>query len=125
MTPQEEALNGQVCNLDVIKDLQAKDDEIIEDLEGLKDGQEDINSRLDKGAVRMDGIEDELKKLSDTVKDGLNNVITEIRDHKITELTTELKIKKAEGSTLKTGLILIAVTTVVSIIGYLAVKAFG
>ena len=65
LTPQQEALNGQVCELPVIKNLQAKDDEIIEDLEGLKEGQDGLNKRLDKGTERMNGIEGKVQNLSD------------------------------------------------------------
>ena len=125
MTPQEEALNGQVCNLDVIKDLQAKDDEIIEDLEGLKDGQEDINSRLDKGAVRMDGIEDELKDLKGELISGLKNVISEVRDQKLSELKNELKDRKSSDHSLKNDIIKIGIVTVIGALGYLFIKAYG
>jgi len=122
LTPQQEQLNNQICELPVIKDLQENDKTFYQELEKFEKLVED---RFDKGSERMDGIEDELKKLSDTIRNGLSDVITEIRDHKITDLTSELKIRKAEGSTLKTGLILLSVASALSAIGYLILKAFG
>lgn len=125
MTPQQEALNGQVCELDVIKELKEKDAEIIEDLEGLKTGQENIEKRLDKGAERMDGIEDELKDLKGALINGLKDVIAEVRDQKLSELKTELKDRKSSDSNLKNDLIKIGVVTILGAIGYLFIKAYG
>ena len=125
MTPQQEALNGQVCELDVIKELKEKDAEIIEDLEGLKTGQENIEKRLDKGAERMDGIEDELRDLKGALINGLKDVIAEVRDQKLSELKTELKDRKSSDSTLKNDLIKIGVVTILGAIGYLFIKAYG
>ena len=122
LNPQQQQLNSQICELPVIKDLQENDQHLYNEIERFE---KIVSEKFDKGSERMDGIEDELKKLSDTVRKGLSDVITEIRDHKISELTTELKIRKAEGSTVKTGLILIAATSVVSVIGYLLVKVYG
>jgi len=125
MTPQQEALNGQVCELPVIKDLQAKDEEIINDLEGLKEGQQNIEMRLDKGAERMDGIEGELKDLKTELIHGLKNVISEVRDQKLAELKNELKDRKTSDSSLKNDIIKIVVVTVIGALGYLFIKAYG
>jgi len=122
LTPQQEQLTNQLSDLPVIKDLQENDKLFYAELEKFE---VIVESKFDKGSERMDGIEDELKKLSDTIRNGLSDVITEIRDHKITELTTELKIRQAEGSTLKTGLILIGATSVLSVLGYLLIKIYG
>jgi predicted nuclease with TOPRIM domain len=125
MTPQEEALNNQICVLPVITDLQAKDEEIIKDLEGLQKGQKNIEMRLDKGAERMDGIEGELKDLKSELRDGLKNVISEVRDQKLSELKNELKDRKTSDSSLKNDIIKIAIVTIIGAIGYLFIKAYG
>ena len=118
MTPQQEALNGQVCELPVIKELQANDEKLIQ-------GQRDIEDRLDKGAVRMDGIEDELKDLKGELIKGLQNVISEVRDQKLSELKNELKDRKSSDNSLKNDVIKIAIVTVIGAVGYLFIKAYG
>ena len=125
LTPQLEILNGQVCQLPVIIGLQAKDVEIIADLEGLKKGQEGIEKRLDKGAERMDGIEGELKNLKETLRDGLKEVIGEIKDTKISDLKNELKDRKSSDNGLKNDMFKILVVTVIGILGYLYIKVNG
>ena len=118
LTPQEELLNGQLCKLPVINELQATDQKLLQ-------GQQDIEARLDKGAERMDGLEAELKKLSDAMKDGLKEVITEIKDTKISDLKNELKDRKSSDHSLKNDLIKIGVATVIAVLGYLFVKSYG
>lgn len=139
MTPQQEALNGQVCELDVIKELQDKDQEIIEDLEGLKKGQSSIEKRLDKGAERMDGIEGEVKQVKDEIKSlkdmlvafvqqSHNNHLelkSDIKDEKYQELRNDMRDRKLNGSTLKTGLILLVAGAVLSVLGYLIIHFVG
>ena len=129
LTPQEEALNNQLCTLPVIIDLKAKDAEIIDDLEGLKVGQESLSQTVSegfaKGKVRMDGIEEEVRKLSETLRDGLKDVISEVRDQKLSELKNELKDRKSSDNSLKNDMIKIIVVSVLGVIGYLFVKAFG
>jgi len=125
MTPQQEALQAQVCELPVIKELKENDSILFNELEQLKEGQLGMNNRLDKGAERMDGIEDELKKLGDAMKDGLKEVIAEIKDQKISELKKDLSDRKSSDSSLKNDLIKIVALTVISAIGYLFVKSYG
>ena len=114
MTPQQEALNGQVSELDVIKNLQDKDQEIIDDLEGLKEGQKTLEDKVDvgfeKGRKRMDGIEGEMKELRADFKSFIgmftNHVSrteqmhqetkNSIQDHKYQDLQDEKKALKAQ-----------------------------
>jgi len=115
---QIQELNGHVESLPVVEQLKHNDEQLLQ-------GQQDIEDRLDKGATRMDGIEDEVRKLSDTLKDGLKDVIAEVRDQKLSELKTELKDRKTSDSSLKNDLIKIAVVTILGAIGYLFIKAYG
>lgn len=68
MTPEQIAdLDGRVCQLPVIKRLEENDASIIHALDSIK---EDMDSRFEKGARRMDGIEDELKSLKTMISEG-------------------------------------------------------
>jgi len=125
MTPQQEQLQAQVCELPVIKELKENDSILFNELEQLREGQLGMNKRLDKGAERMDGIEDELRSLKDTLRDGLKEVITEIKDQKISELKKDLSDRKSSDSSLKNDLIKIVVLTVITVVGYLFVKSYG
>ena len=84
-----------------------------------------IEKRLDKGAERMDGIEDELKDLKTELIHGLKNVISEVRDQKLSELKNELKDRKSSDSNLKNDIIKIVIVAVISAIGYLFIKSYG
>ena len=129
MTPDQEALNNRIIELPVIVELREKDGEIIDDLEGLKEGQkklsEYVHNGFTKGTRRMDGIEDELKSLKDEFQRGIKEVITEIKDQKISDLKKDLSDRKASDSTLKNDLIKIAVVTILGAIGFLFLKAYG
>ena len=106
----------------VIKDLQETDKTLYAELEKLELGQDGINERLDKGASRMDGIEAEVKKLSETLRDGLKDVISEVRDQKLSELKNELKDRKESDNGLKNDVIKIGIVAVLGAIGYLFIK---
>ena len=140
MTPEEqqalEALNGRVSALPVIKSLQDKDAEIIDDLEKLKKGQDTLNTTVSegfsKGKERMDGLEVMFKNHIDTTKDNhketmqaYSDLKTEIRDQKISELKNELKDRKANDNGLKNDIIKIVFVSVISAIGYLFIKSYG
>lgn len=122
MSPQEEQLNKQIEVLPVIKKLQETDETLYAELEKLELGQVGINERLDKGAERMDGIEDELKSLKETLRDGLKEVIVEIKDTKISDLKKDLADRKSSDNSLRNSLIVIGVLTTVSVIGVLLSK---
>jgi len=116
--PQMQELNGHVEKLPIIEQLQENDKQLLE-------GQQDIEDRLDKGAKRMDGIEDELKRLGDALKDGLKEVIAEVKDQKFSELKDELTNRKTSGKELQNFFIKTAVLTVIAVLGYLFVKSYG
>ena len=112
LSPQEQALNGQVCNLPVIKELQAQDAEIIKDLEGLKDGQIAIDRKVDtgfaKGKERMDGLENMFKnhisrteEMHKENQSAYSDLKAEIKDNKFKDVTQELKEKNAEIQAIK------------------------
>ena len=100
MTPQEEALQLQVSNLPVFK-------EVITDLEGLRKGQEALGAYVaegfTKGKDRMDGLEDMFKDHINTTKDNhkdsmkaISDLNVEVKDNKIKDLSLE-KAKEAEA----------------------------
>ena len=125
MTAQQEALHLQVCELPIIKELKENDSILFNELEQLKEGQNSMNSRLDKGAERMDGIEGELKDLKSELKEGIKSVISEIKDQKLSELKNELKDRKSNDSNLKNDILKIVIVAVLTSVGYLFIKAYG
>lgn len=116
--PQIQELNGHVEKLPVVVELKENNRQLLE-------GQQDIEKRLDKGAERMDGIEDELKSLKDALTSGLKDVISEVRDQKLYELKSELKDRKSNDNGLKNDIIKIGIVAVLSIVGWLFIKAYG
>jgi len=147
MTPQQQELNDRVGELPIIKDLQTKDNEIIEDLEGLRVGQERLHSFVQegfsKGKDRMDGIEGEVKEVKNDVKELSRLIVSffteakqmhaelksEIQNGKIQELRNELQSRQKDEdkrSSFKSGLMIglsvLAAGTVLSIIGFLVSK---
>jgi len=115
---QRQELNGHVEKLPIVEQLKDNDEQLLR-------GQQDIEERLDKGAKRMDGIEGELKSLKEEFQKGIKEIITEIKDQKITDLKKDLGDRKNSDTSLKNDLIKIVVVTVISAIGYLIVKAYG
>ena len=115
---QKQELNGHVEKLPIVEQLKDNDEQLLR-------GQQDIEERLDKGAKRMDGIEGELKSLKEEFQKGIKEIITEIKDQKITDLKKDLGDRKNSDTSLKNDLIKIVVVTVISAIGYLIVKAYG
>ncbi len=88
---EREQVNEKIKNLPVIQDLQKADFEIIKDLEGLKDGQEEINERLDKGAERMDGIEADVRDLKDIVIKGFSDIKDTINTKENEKLRSDIE----------------------------------
>lgn len=115
---QKQELNGHIESLPVVEQLKLNDEQLLK-------GQQDIEGRLDKGAERMDGIEDELKDLKGELISGLKNVISEVRDQKLSELKNELKDRKSSDNTLKNDVIKIIIVSVIGAVGYLFIKAYG
>lgn len=112
MTPQEEALNSQLPGLDIIKDLQNTDQEIIDDLEEIKEGQAKINEKVDlgfaKGKDRMDGLEKMFENHITTTEGNHKEAMgaytdlkTEIKDNKFKDVTQELTKKNEEIKQIK------------------------
>jgi len=66
--PAIEQLDSQIKQTDTVKSLHDRDDEIVKDLEDLKDGQTKLNDKVDigfeKGRKRMDGLEDKVETLT-------------------------------------------------------------
>lgn len=115
---QKIELNGHVEKLPIIEQLKDNDEQLLK-------GQQDIEDRLDKGAKRMDGIEGELKSLKEEFQKGIKEIITEVKDQKITDLKKDLSDRKTSDTGLKNDLIKIAVVSVLAVLGYLFIKAYG
>ena len=73
MEPAIEALDTQIKQTDTVKSLHERDDEIVKDLEDLKEGQNRLDNKVDagfdKGRKRMDGLEDKVETLTKMVID--------------------------------------------------------
>lgn len=94
MTEQELAqFNDHVCKLPVIEDLKRTDKEIIDDLEGLKNGQNELLNNLEKhetankaqfekGAARMSGIEGELKEMKSAMHSQHSQIMAAIAENR-------------------------------------------
>jgi archaellum component FlaC len=147
LSPEQVALNGRVTELPVIIGLHEKNKKIIDDLEGLKEGQTILDRKVEtgfeKGRKRMDGIEGELREVKDEVKSltalvvnfisqsqiNHNELKSEIQNGKIQELREELKIKRNEEdkksafrSGLTIGLTVLGISAVISAFGFLLTK---
>lgn len=132
MTPQQEALHNQICELPVIKKLEENDSILFNELELLKEGQDGISDRLDKGAEKMNALETglhslegEMRDLKDAMTNGLKEVITEIKDTKISDLKNELKGRKSSDNALRNDVIKILIISVIGALGYLFIKSYG
>ncbi len=96
-TPEQIAiLDGQLGQTTTVKKhnadinaLKDNDEEVIKDLEGLKDGQNDINVRLEKGDKRMGSIEGEMKDMKDMIQNGDIK-----RDEQHAELKQQIQAKE-------------------------------
>jgi len=69
LTPAEIAENERIRKLPVIKELHKMDEEIVKDLDGLKQGQKELNSKVEigfeKGRKRMDSIESDVREIKE------------------------------------------------------------
>lgn len=101
MEPEIAAIDEQIKQTETVKKLQERDEEIVKDLEGLKEGQKDINEKVDigfeKGRIRMDGIEEEVKKVTQMLVDSGKKrdeqhsaVLSKITDNEIAKLERKL-----------------------------------
>jgi len=99
--PEIAAIDEQIKQTDTVKLLQERDEEIVKDLEGLKEGQEKINEKVDigfeKGRKRMDGIEGELKDVKRMLVDSGKKrdeqhtaILNKITDNEIVRLEKKL-----------------------------------
>ena len=105
LTPEQIAdLEGKVKQLPIFKkhedditSLKKNDEEIIGDLEGLKEGQKQLEEKVDlgfeKGRVRMDGIEKMIKDSDKKRDEQHTEVLNKITDNEITRLTKKLEDK--------------------------------
>ena len=92
------ALDNQLGQTETVKkhnsdinDLKENDEEIIKDLEGLKDGQHNINVRLEKGDNRMDGIEQMIRDGDKRRDEQHADVINKIDAKEMGELKAEIR----------------------------------
>ena len=102
MEPHIAQLDKQIQETDTVKSLHSRDEEIVKDLEDLKGGQASLNSKVDigfeKGRKRMDGIEADMKKLTqmfidrDKKTDAQHTEVMEkITNNEIVKLKKELE----------------------------------
>lgn len=119
LTPTEEALQLQVCKLPVIV-------EIIEDLDGLKEGQEGLKEKVDsgfaKGKERMDGLETMFEEHIAATKENhkeamgaISSLNIEIKDNKIKDVVQESSKKSAEFKAYKEKVYSVVKTVVIGI----------
>ena len=73
MEPAIAELDTQIKQTDTVKSLHERYDEIVKDLEDLKEGQNRLDNKVDtgfdKGRKRMDGLEDKVETLTKMVVD--------------------------------------------------------
>jgi len=131
--------DSQIRQLPTIQGLKQSEEKIFHELEVLEHGQQSINGRLDRGSERMDGIEDELKdlkglmfKYSERAEARHTEIKNEIKNKEIQELRGDLALRQKEDdkksafkSGLYIGLSVLAVGTIISVLGYLIIKAYG
>jgi len=128
-------LERKIGQLPTIKKLKENDNRIIKDLEGLRKGQEelenDVRTGFEKGRKRMDGMEGEMKEIKTLLINSKldmdrnhTELKEEIRNDKLKRLEDrlekkdeELKRKKEFLEKIKSGVILIAIS---SLVGYIA-----
>jgi len=140
LTADEKALkDAQIKQLPTIQKLIEADGKIFHELGVLEQGQQSINTRLDRGGKRMDGIEAEVKNLKelmtkyfDRAETRHNELKGEIQNGKIQELRNEIKDRQKEEDKrnafkrgLYIGLITLAVGTVLAVLGTLFMKVYG
>ena len=130
---QKHTMNHQVKQLPVIQELQEQDKQIMDKLNGLETGQEDIEERLDKGAKRMDGIEGELKEVkamlreSDTKRDQQHEkIIDKISEKETEKLKSDIRGMMADKKTTEGRiwdiLKIFAALMIAAALGYLGIK---
>lgn len=129
-TPEQEALNSRVCELPIIHEIKHAEAEIIEDLVGLKKGQEEIHEKVNtgfsKGKDRMDGLETMFKNHIESTKENhkeamntLSDLKTEIKDNKLKDLSQDLAKKNEEIAVIKSRVmagVKMVVNTILSIL---------
>lgn len=105
MEPEVEALDNQLKQTDTVKQLQTRDEEIVSDLEGLKEGQKQLNDKVElgfeKGRKRMDGIEGELKQVKEMLVDSGKKrdaqhtaILNKITESEISRLEKKLETRE-------------------------------
>jgi len=127
MDPIIEALDNQIKLTDTVKSLHSRDEEIITDLNDLKEGQEQLNTKVnsgfEKGRKRMDEIEDKMKIGFESIVSAINNKeLKELREE-IRDTKQEKKDKARDTKGLKNGLTIAFFSVVfASIITYFMAK---
>lgn len=107
MEPQIAALDEQIKQTETVKLLQSRDEEIVEDLNDLKEGQIQLNDKVEtgfeKGRIRMDGIEGEMKTIKDMILEGDKKrdeqhgaILHKITDNEIARLEKQLNKRDSE-----------------------------
>ena len=137
MTAEEEArrltLNNQVCELPIIEELKSNDLKLFDEVKDLKEGHSDIiehldhiDSRLEDGTERMDGIEgkvdkiaDKLNSYSERAEQRHREIKDDLKDQKYQDLKEEKKELQAQidaGKKTRWEVTKIVITGIVSII---------
>ncbi len=101
MTPEQVAeLDKGFRETEVYTEIKDVEAEIIKDLDGLAEGQEKLNSKVDegfeKGRIRMDGIEKMILDSDKKRDEQHNEVLNKITDNEITRLSKKLEEKDSK-----------------------------
>jgi len=132
LTPAEIAENERIKNMPVIKELHS-------DLEGLKEGQEKLNDKVDsgfeKGRKRMDSMEVDIKEIKNIILAGEkkrdeqhNETLRTISDNEIIRLQKKIEERDAEVKTNDSRVwevTKIGLTAIVSIVITILLVKFG
>jgi hypothetical protein len=90
LTPEEEALNGKIAGLPIIKELKDNDVLIMDKLGSLEIGQTEIEERLDEGAgqfkllwSKVSDMNKSIDELGKTFNQGIDRLAKEIFESKL------------------------------------------
>ena len=133
----DEAVNDRIKELPIIKQLEHQDKKTIEELEGLKFGQvgmnerlDGVDSRLEKGDIRMGKIEETLHNEFFKLTNLVTSVREEVKDEKNKDLKAYIKELKDDKKEIKTRVfdifkLFMAATLSIGVGAFLAYLALG
>jgi len=123
---QIEDLESKITQLPTIKKHDENITEIIDDLEGLKEGQTNMKADIRALDTKVD---DMAKSLKDDIKELGHNIAKKIDDREMSELRTEirtLKKKEEKDEAKKWDLVKIVASAIVGvIITFLGIRILG